>query len=151
MTETKYITPAEARERYAVGTPKQVCDSVADLLETYTQQHTQTTWGSIEDCGTVACVAGWVGELHDDSIQKIREINPSAWGAPDAWIARQQNRLGISAGAGASLFDDNLTEDTCVYLLREISKWHASNKGGMLDGYILNSMWKEYEEGISDA
>ena len=35
------ITREEAREKYAIGTPKQVCDSVADLIETYPEQHDQ--------------------------------------------------------------------------------------------------------------
>lgn len=139
------ITPVEARERYSVGDPMLVCDSVADLIEAHPAQHEQSIWAwESTSCGTQACVAGWVGILHDDChIKMFNEALVAEDNNTDtpyyAWIQRQVGRLGITAQAGDRLFG-TADEDMTLMLLREISKFHANSGGELLDAAHLSDM-----------
>lgn len=76
-------------------TPKQLAQSVLDQVITYPESHDQNDWVSC--CGTTACVAGWVGLLHDGCV------------ADTEWDARApgyraQKLLGLTAADAIRLF-----------------------------------------------
>ena len=138
MSTKETITPAEARQKYPVGDPMLVCDSVADLLEAHPWQHQQQDWVKETECGTVACIAGWVGELHRDFFfTAFTQALGMCDSEPiDNWIHRQAARLGLELNAAKDFFN-MMSEQMSVFMLREMSKFHANSDGEKISGEDL--------------
>lgn len=143
MTTT--ITPTEARERYSVGDPMLVADSVIDLIDRHPHQHDQGHWGYEGDCGTTCCIAGWVGELHGDSHIELNKNEPPnlRYPASHEWKNRQRIRLGLTEGAAQLLFTES-RNSVARRLLQDIAKFHADSDGKLLDAWKIHKMKKRY-------
>ena len=97
-TNTTEITPESMRIECST-----VAQVVHDFLAKHPEQYHQSTWHGENECGTVACVAGWVGILHDDPHNHLDILKREIGGVSKQtmldlqfdWEARQAMRLGI--------------------------------------------------------
>ena len=104
--------------------------SVRDYLLANPERFSQSTWGEEGECGTVACIAGWVGILHDDAYVSLDAYTPE--GTPpsifehEKWEGRQAARLGITQKASRMLFN-SVSGTVALEMLTGIAQWHAKN------------------------
>ena len=104
--------------------------SVRDYLLANPERFSQSTWGEEGECGTVACIAGWVGILHDDAYVNLDAYRPA--GTPptifshESWEGRQAARLGITRRASRMLFN-NVSGKVALEMLLGIAQWHEAN------------------------
>lgn len=150
------ITPTEAQHTYTLGEPMLVADAVLDLAGRHPEQFDMGEWqyqleglsdidGNQNDsCGTAACIAGWVGILHNDQqedIMRLRAIlyNMDTNNMMDKWEMRQARRLGLDHIAGNLLFhiDNN---DVALNVLTSVSKWHTHNTGLIDENEMVSMM-----------
>ena len=140
------LTREEAQKRYSVGDPMLVCDSVADLVETFPVQHQQSVWEfNLTECSTTACIAGWVGILHNDSHNTMWRNNEGSCSYDKrevAWMNRQAERLGLTPMAANTLFN-TANEYMAVGMLREMSKHHANSNGELIGDSTLDDMQRK--------
>ena len=104
-----------------------VAETVHAHLSDYPDKHLQKVWEADTECGTVACIAGWIGILHDDDHSKLDDETTSrSILAQWKWEARQAARLGIDTLA-ASLFFGCDSEIVAMDMLKGIAEWHRGN------------------------
>ena len=120
-----------------VPEPANVAKAVYDFVVRFPEQHDQRIWEDEKTgCGTVACIAGWVGILHDDTLssaidaKKVEALYEHGSARPKGfirlqwdWEARQARRLGIESVAAGLLFN-GVGDKVAREMLKGIEEWH---------------------------
>ena len=142
------ITPIEAQQTYTLGEPMLVADAVIDLVGKYPEQFDMSYWeydlSEQDSCGSAACIAGWVGLLHNESHRRLKKslfifTNQEARiRVMDSWERRQAERLGLTEAAGNILFTLH-TNELALDVLTSVSKWHTHNTG-LIDTITMRAL-----------
>ena len=113
-----------------------VAQATHDFLKSHPTRLRQVTWQGKDECGTVACVAGWVGILYDDphtSLDVLRETMALSGQDLSAmsrhqyeWERRQALRLGLD-GCAATILFNRATDDVVRPMLTDIAEWHREH------------------------
>ena len=118
-------------KEYTLDEPRFVCEAVLDHITRHPETHQQAYWQRDDaECGTVACLAGWCGLLHNDTAEAARELGYLTEDDDGGWALRQAHRLGITGGAAQLLFNTS-PNSKVVKLLTSVTKWHTTNTGLM--------------------
>ena len=148
------ITPTQAHNTYTLGEPMLVADAVIDLANRHPDSFAMEEWhGEYDDpdpdkCGTTACIAGWVGILHEDTHannMRMTQIMPidDANAVMDRWQERQAHRIGLTANAGNILFRI-MNDEVAIDTLTSISKWHTHNTGRIDEDTMITMAAESY-------
>ena len=142
------ITATEAQQTYTLGEPMLVADAVLDLVGKYPEQFDMSYWeydlAAEDSCGTAACIAGWVGLLHNESHRRLKKSlfilnnHEARVRVMDSWEHRQAKRLGLTEEAGNILFTLH-TNELALDVLTAVSKWHTHNTG-LIDRPTLRAL-----------